>query len=189
MLSAEPMAIPQAAAEVKTYLRLFAQDEDALVTACLASAAMLCERFTRQALLVRAHRERMAVTGAWTMLGAAPVQAIESVAAVAADGSESALPGGGHGVDIDAGGRGWVQVAPGAARRVLVTYRAGLAAEWDGLPDALRHGIVRLAAHLFTERGGDAAASPPAAVSALWRPWRRLALGGMASGGGDVRAG
>jgi len=44
------------------------------------------------------------------------------------------------------------------------------------LPEPLRQGIVRLAAHLYTVRG-EAEAPPPACVAALWRPWRRLRLG------------
>jgi len=54
---------------------------------------------------------------------------------------------------------------------------AGLAPDWDALPDGLRHGVMRLAAHQHRQREGDGAAPlPPAAVAALWRPWRRLRL-------------
>ena len=35
-------------------------------------------------------------------------------------------------------------------------------------------GVVLLTAHLFDHRGGESA--PPAAVTALWRPWRRMRL-------------
>jgi uncharacterized phiE125 gp8 family phage protein len=36
--------------------------------------------------------------------------------------------------------------------------------------------IVRLVAHLFTHRDAADAGPPPAAVAAMWRPWRRLRL-------------
>jgi hypothetical protein len=36
-------------------------------------------------------------------------------------------------------------------------------------------GVVLLAAHLFEHRGDGA--TPPAAVAALWRPYRRLGIG------------
>lgn len=49
------------------------------------------------------------------------------------------------------------------------------ASEWADLPEAVRHGIVRLAAHQFRQRDDDRGAGlPPAAVAALWRPFRRL---------------
>jgi uncharacterized phiE125 gp8 family phage protein len=51
-----------------------------------------------------------------------------------------------------------------------------MATDPNGLPEALRHGIVRLAAHLYSHRDEAEQAGPPAAVTALWRPWRRLRL-------------
>ena len=62
----------------------------------------------------------------------------------------------------------------GSADRVEVDLTAGIAADWTSLPDALRQGIVRLAAHLFVERENGVPA--PAIVTALWRPWRRMRL-------------
>lgn len=56
------------------------------------------------------------------------------------------------------------------------TGEAVLESDWSALPEALRHGVIRLAAHLYREGEGAAAAAPPAAVAALWRPWRRMRL-------------
>ncbi|WP_315761221.1 hypothetical protein [Sphingomonas sp. Y38-1Y] len=92
------------------------------------------------------------------------------------DEAGGALAAGTYGVDIDGDGDGWVRVS-GASRVVVVRLNAGLASDWAGLPGAIAGGIVRLAAHRFEARGGDAA--PPAAVAALWRPWRRLRLAGV----------
>jgi uncharacterized phiE125 gp8 family phage protein len=65
----------------------------------------------------------------------------------------------------------------GGAARIAVRFAAGLAPEWAGLPDGLRHGVVRLAADGYRRRDGDGpGAQPPAAVAALWRPWRRLSV-------------
>ncbi|QDX27374.1 phage gp6-like head-tail connector protein [Sphingomonas suaedae] len=58
--------------------------------------------------------------------------------------------------------------------RVAVSYEAGLADNWAGLPPPVAQGVVLLAAHLFEARG----AQPPAVVTALWRPWRRMRLAG-----------
>ena len=88
------------------------------------------------------------------------------------------MPAGAYEIDIDAQGDGWVRVTDAEARRVKATYRAGLAATWADVPEPLRQGVVRLAAHFYTgrDKGGDA--GPPAAVTALWRPWRRMPFGG-----------
>lgn len=63
------------------------------------------------------------------------------------------------------------------ADRVRVTYRAGIAEGGDGVPEAIRQGIMRMTQHLYDARD-KADAGPPAAIAVLWQPWRRLTLGG-----------
>jgi uncharacterized phiE125 gp8 family phage protein len=119
----------------------------------------------------------VAASAAWQRLRRAPVQAITAVDGLRPDGLAAALPVSAFAIDIDGRGEGWIRVtAPGEATRVRVTYQAGLAGEWSGAPDALRHGIVRLAAHLYAHRDEEKGGAPPAAVTALWRPWRRIGL-------------
>jgi uncharacterized phiE125 gp8 family phage protein len=55
-----------------------------------------------------------------------------------------------------------------------VRYSAGLAADWAGLPEPLTQGVLRLTGHLFASRSGNGEGEPPAAVTALWRPYRLL---------------
>lgn len=50
------------------------------------------------------------------------------------------------------------------------------ASEWADLDEALRHGIIRYAAHHYRERDSGGAVQPPAAVAALWYPWRMVRL-------------
>jgi len=101
----------------------------------------------------------------WQLLPVGPVGAITAVTAVG-----TALPIADYAVDVDAQGLGWVRVP----RRASVIARAGMSADWAGLPAAVRHGAVMLAAHLFEDRSGTAPV--PAAVTALWRPFRRMTL-------------
>jgi uncharacterized phiE125 gp8 family phage protein len=170
-------ALPVALAEVKAFLRVTASDEDALIAGLVRAAADNCEAFTGRALIDRAVQEVLTASAAWTRLGATPVRAIESVAALGADGGATVLGAEAYAIDIDAAGEGWVRVLDaGGAKTVRVAYRAGMAADPNGLPEALRHGIVRLAAHLYTERDRGTDSEPPAAVTALWQPWRRLRL-------------
>lgn len=176
----EPPPLPVPLAEVRALLRIGAGDEDALIAAMTRAAADLCEAFTGQALVERQVTETLAAATRWTRLGAAPVRSIAGVEALAADGSASALESGAYAVDIDAAADGWVRLTSAIeAKRIRVAYAAGMAAEANGLPDSLRHGIVRLAAHLHGQRGeaGPGERAPPASVTALWRPWRRLRLG------------
>ena len=50
-----------------------------------------------------------------------------------------------------------------------------MADDENGVPEPIRQGVLRLVAHLFTVRDGDGG-EPPAAVTALWRPYRRMRL-------------
>lgn len=170
-------AAPVPLAEVKAYLRIGTSEEDALLAGLTRGAADMCEAFTGRALLARTVAEVLPASAAWTRLGAAPVRSIDGVASLAADGTATVLPADDYAIDIDAAGDGWVRLT-GAndAKRIRVSYQAGMATDPNGLPEALRHGIVRLAAHFYSHRDSAAAASPPAAVTALWRPWRRLRL-------------
>lgn len=70
--------------------------------------------------------------------------------------------------------------AAGEATRLRVTYRAGLAAEANGVPEAIRQGLARMIQHLHegrSEARQELERAPPAIVAALWQPWRRMGLG------------
>jgi uncharacterized phiE125 gp8 family phage protein len=177
IVAAAPPVLPVPLAELKAYLRIATSDEDALLAGLVRSAAETCEAFLGRLLIERRVEEVLAAPRAWTRLGAAPVRAIETVTALAADGTPALLPAGAYAIDIDAAAEGWVRLlAPIAEKRVRVIYVAGLAADSNGIGEAIRQGLIRLAAHLYLSRDGAAADAPPAAVTALWRPWRRLRL-------------
>lgn len=178
---AETPPLPVALDEIKAYLRIVTSDEDALLAALARSASDACEAFVGRALLARTVAEELPASPAWTRLGAAPVVSIAAMAALAADGTATPLAAEAYAIDIDAAGEGWVRVLAAAAGRVRVSYVAGMAGDPNALPEALRHGIVRLTTHLYAHRDDADAAGPPAAVTALWRPWRRLGLGGPCS--------
>jgi uncharacterized phiE125 gp8 family phage protein len=171
-------ALPVSLAELKAEARIATSEEDALLAGFVRAATDLCERFTGRLLIARAVTEIVPASAAWTRLGAAPVQSIEAVAALTSGGAEVPLAGDAYGIDIDAAGEGWVRLlAAREERRLTVTYAAGLAADAGDIPEALRQGIARLALHSYRQRDAGEMEAPPAAVTALWRPWRRLRLG------------
>jgi uncharacterized phiE125 gp8 family phage protein len=179
MTISETPALPVALAELKAFLRVSVSDEDALLTAQLRAAVELCEAFTGRALIERQVHEMVPAAIARIRLGTAPVRAIESVAAVDDAGNLAALETDAFVAEIDANGDGWVRPRGPPTGRLQVTYRAGIAADWNGVPEMLRHGIVRLAGQYYLRRGDTSDGAPPAAVTALWRPWRRLSIGGQ----------
>ena len=172
-------ADPGAAAldELKQWLAIGSSNEDALLEALLRSALDICESFIGAMPLAATCEEMLAASTEWQRLATRPVQAIASAEGVPADGPRFALAADAWEVDLDAEGAGLVRLLrQGSAGRVAVRFTAGMAADWNALPEGLRHGVIRLAAHHYRERDGEAQAAPPAAVAALWRPWRRLRL-------------
>ncbi|MEA3008793.1 MAG: hypothetical protein QOJ91_485 [Sphingomonadales bacterium] len=180
MIEGEMLALPpEAVGAAKAYLRVEREDEDGLIAGLVLTAAELCEAFIGDALLVRGFGETMAADQAWRSLTRRPVRAITQIEAVAAEGPAQALASAAYGIDIDSRGGGWVRLTgPGEARRIRIGYEAGLADDWAQLPAPLRQGILRLAAHFYTNRApeGGRESEPPTAVAALWRPFRRLRL-------------
>lgn len=174
MLIQEPGPLLVGLAECKAALRLDRDDEDALIAGHIRTAMALCEAFTGQWLIERAGEQTLVASLDWQRLEASPVQAISGVfrAGVAlADGWQA---------DIAADGTGWVRLSglPAEPGALTVRFRAGLGSDWNGVPEPLRAGVVRLVSHVFSHRDAADGGPPPAAVAALWRPWRRLQLGG-----------
>lgn len=167
-----PPAVPLA--DLKAYLKISLDDEDAALADLIRAASEAAERFLGQLVIARAVDEVIGAGSGWQRLAMQPVRAITAVAGIPAEGAEFALPVENYAVDVDANGAGWVRIAnPGAAGRVHVTYMAGLAGEDGEVPDAIRHAIVRLAGELHARRDG-LEPDLPASVAALLRPWRRV---------------
>ena len=174
-----PAVLPPAALdELKQWLGITTPHDDAPLTALLRTALAMCEAFTGTMPIASEYEELHPVYRDWRDLSTRPVQAITALTAVAADGSRTPLAISAYAIDLDASGAGRFRIVDGGtATRVAVRFSAGLAPVWSALPEPLRHGIVRLAAHQHRERETSGAAPvPPAAIAALWRPWRRLRL-------------
>lgn len=174
-----PAALSSAAlAELKQWLSITTTADDAPLAALLRTALETCESFTGAMPLASTCEEMLPLRSGWQALATRPVQAITGLYGLPVEGARFALPADAYAVELDADGGGRVRVyTPGAAVRIAVRFTAGLSASWEALPDGLRHGVLRLAAHQHREReSAGAAPLPPAAVAALWRPWRRLRL-------------
>jgi uncharacterized phiE125 gp8 family phage protein len=172
------MATDQAAllvslAECKAYLRIGHDEEDALLAGLVRAATGLCEAFVGEWLVVRAGEQRLERRRGLQRLRAEPVRAVTAVR----DG-ETLLGSGDFGWSIDADGVGRVELLdPGAWAAPVVHFMAGQALDWNGVPEAVRQGVVRMVAHLHAHRDAADGGPPPAAVVALWRPYRRVRLG------------
>lgn len=173
-----PAALPASAlAELKQWLGITVAADDDPLRRLLTAALETAESFTGSMLLEQTCEELLPSHACWQMLATRPVQAIVAVEHVDGEGARELLEPDRYEIDLRADGSGAVRIRFPRAGRIAVRFVAGLAPDWDTLPEALRHGVVRLAAHQHREReGAGGSPLPPASVVALWRPWRRLRL-------------
>ncbi|WP_221795013.1 head-tail connector protein [Aquisediminimonas sediminicola] len=173
-----PLIVEQAAInEARAWLRLDDVAEDGLIEGLVHAAILLGEAYIGQLMVVREVTERVPAASSWQRLRHRPVRAIQGVSAVSDAFEVSLLGSGDYAVDIDPAGDGWVRQAGDVGARWLeVRYRAGLGLGWGDVPASLRQGVIRLAAHGYTHRDDGNDEGPPAAVTAMWRPWRRMML-------------
>ena len=162
--------------EAQAYVRIETGEEEAVLAGLIRTASALCEAFINQVVIARDFVLDLPASGAWERLPVTPVRSIAEVDAVSEDGSVVPLASAAYSVDIDSSGDGWVRaLQTSGAKRLRASGAAGIADDENGVPEPIRQGVLRLVAHLFTTRDGEGG-EPPAAVTALWRPYRRLRL-------------
>lgn len=178
VIIAAPALAPEALAELKEWLGITTSGEDATLTVLLNAALESCEAFTGALPIESLCEEVLPVCSGWTALATRPVEAITQVEGIPAQGARFALAASAYAFELASDGTGMVRTLdPGVATRIAVRFTAGFASGWTQLPQGLRHGVIRLAAYQYRQRetAGDVP-HPPAAVAALWRPWRRMRL-------------
>ncbi len=174
MIRSDASDPPVSLAEAQAYVRIETGEEEAVLAGLLRTASLMCEQFIGQALVARGFEETLRGSGQWQRLGLTPVRSVGAVWRIADDQSETLLPPEDYAFDIDAAGDGWVRLL-GADGLIRVEAAAGMASDGNGVAEPLRQGIIRLTAFLFNARDGEGG-EPPAAVTALWRPYRRMRL-------------
>ena len=163
--------------ELKAWLGIRLSEEETSLLGLLGAALESCEAFIGRLPLEAECEEMLAACSGWQKLASLPVQSITALDEVATDGQRSAIDPARYEFDLDADGGARVRIGNLDADRVAVRFTAGIAPDWATLPEGLRHGILRLAAHHYRQRDRDPAEQvPPAAVVALWQPWRRMRL-------------
>lgn len=177
MLAGELTAPAVTLAEAQAYVRVETGEEEAILAGLIRTASAMCEQFTGRVILSREFTETLGACGDWQRLALTPVRSIDGVEAIGEDGNAVPLAAGDYAMDVDSSGDGWVRLAAASSgvRKLRVTGTAGMAADSNEVPEPIRQGVVRLTAHLFNARDGGGG-DPPAAVTALWRPFRRMRL-------------
>lgn len=163
--------VPPAAllAELKSFLRIDGAEEDALLSWLLRAATEAVEAWLGWMLIERDLEERQMVREGGVMLTASPFRQLVAVQPDSGGPLELETAA----VSVSRFGRAHLavpDVAEGSG--VTVRYRAGLSPDWNGLPEPVRLGVLRAAAHFHTHRDGEGDGGLPPAVARLVSPWR-----------------
>ena len=160
--------------EAQAYVRIETGEEEAVLAGLVRTASALCEAFLNQVVIARAFGEELVASAAWQRLSVTPVRVISGVDAIDSAGLATPLSSTSYAVDIDTSGDGWVRILdPTMTGKIRVSGTAGMAVGENDVPEPIRQGVLRLIGYLFTARDGGGG-DPPAAVTALWRPYRRM---------------
>jgi uncharacterized phiE125 gp8 family phage protein len=163
-------------AEVRTYLRIETDAEDAMLAGLLQAATSLVEAWVGRLLLRRIVSEVATPAAGLVRLSASPVGAVLRVARGGGGAEEVVLEPADWERTATGDGRAAIALRAAVSGPVRVTYEAGLAADWNGLPEGLRLGVLRTAAHLHANRDGALDPGLPPTVRQLVLPWRALRL-------------
>ncbi|MGI8942634.1 MAG: head-tail connector protein [Qipengyuania sp.] len=170
-LSGEPLT------ELKQYLSISGTRDDALLVQMLRAAHAMCERFTGLAAQPTQFDVVLPELAGWQAVEPRPVIAIGEARLESSGGALRVLTAAEYETRIDHEGVAHVRLQKAEPDgRLVLAVTAAVSPSWDMLEPDLRQGIVRLAAHAYRERDAGPQANPPAAVAALWRPYRRLRL-------------
>ena len=171
MLRQEKAALCVGLSEMQAYVRIETGEEEALIAGLLRVATEQCELFIGQVLMARSFEQDLEGASVPVQLSIRPVRAVSSVIEAK---TGIAVPDGAIDVAIDIDGIARLSGLP-RGQQVRVSGTAGMGTDCNDIPESLRQGILRLAAHLFANRD-SAAGDLPKAVSALWRPFRSIGL-------------
>lgn len=165
-----------ALAELKHWLGITRTADDAQLTVLIGAGVEACEAFTGVTPLAATIEEVRDASHEWTRLTTLPIAQVVSVERLDSEDGRTMLGEDEYDLHLSGDGSAQLRLRHGPfVSRVVLTLEAGLAPDWASLPDGLRHGILRFAAFLHRE-GEQGVSDPPAAIAALWRPWRRLRI-------------
>ncbi|RGP41644.1 hypothetical protein BPTFM16_01951 [Altererythrobacter insulae] len=163
--------------ELKQWLGITRDAENQQLIGLLQASLEWCEAYTGQTPLEVSCEEVFPAQNAWQKLSATPVRAITGVDKIVQDNARITLFASAYEMEIDSAASGSVRLLqPVSSNAIVVSYIAGIASDWSGVPAGMRHGIIRLAAHHYLTRDKSDDGAVPASVTALWRPWKKVRL-------------
>lgn len=182
----QPAVLPLSATEVKTYLRIDNDSDDALIENLIAAACKLCERSTGLSLI---NREISLYMDAWDNeilpLPSVPVVSVNAIKVYSSETSSSVYSASNYYVDNKnlynpriVLKEGPVIPLPGIdVNGIEIQYTAGFGASAEYVPALLKQGMLQVIAYLYEHRGdGENNALKNSGASAIFQSYRKASI-------------
>lgn len=156
-----PSAYPVSLSEVKQYMRITHDADDAMITLLLTAAIQQCEEITQRSLMEQTWQVTLDEFSDAIQLLRPPVQSILGVTYVDADGATQAMDVGDFYLDVQGYGPAWLVPSVEAewptprdqANAVVVTYVAGYGYASESVPAPIKMWIMIRVADFYENRG------------------------------------
>jgi|AntRauTorckE6833_2_1112554.scaffolds.fasta_scaffold07363_3 uncharacterized phiE125 gp8 family phage protein len=175
----EPIALP----ELKTFLRISHDSEDAVLGNYIRAARMFCENYTGKSFITRSYKLAFDVLPRSKSIDIqrTPLVSINSVKIFAADGSETVYAPTQYDVDTAAYRLHFNTPlsALGGLRSynaLEISFDAGYGTNAENVPEAIRQGILIKTAELYEHRGDERFSGGLDLVASLLRPYKRMRI-------------
>jgi uncharacterized phiE125 gp8 family phage protein len=184
----DPAATPISLTEAKAHMRVYFEDDDALITALIEAAVRYVDGYEGilgRAMVTQTWRDDMpAFPSKGIDLLVGDVQSVTSIQYYDEDGDQQTYDAANYRLQKASGISYIEQIStaswPGVATRddaISITYVAGFG-DADAVPGAIKQALLLMVAHWYENREAGvargAATEMPFGATALLAPWRRV---------------
>lgn len=175
-----PEVEPISVAEVKTFLRISHDGDDAVLSNYIKAARQFCETYTGIAMISRDFKVSFDISGKALRrnypIPKAPVSAISSVKMVSYSAQETSLESGAYETDTGFNRIFIMNNGLNAAnqRAIEINFIAGYGENASDIPETLRHAVLMKTAQMYESRGGEDNPTGFDIVDSLLRPYKKM---------------
>ena len=179
--TAEPVVEPVSVAELKSFLRITHEGDDALLADMIKAARMFCENYTGKVFISRTFKivfDRLN-DNRIIPLAKGPLVSVSSVKTFDADGSDVPISSEDYTVDANRilmNDGVSLHLPPRNTRILEVNFIAGYGDAADDVPESIKQAILMKATYMYEQRGDIPVSAPFDMIASLLKPYKKIGV-------------